>query len=326
MKNIIYILPLLWFGLIPKSDAQTLSNVRASFVDIGFGARPVAMGNAFVGLADDINSVFWNPAGLATLPGYNVAFTHTKQLQLIDYHYFAGNVPIIANRMGAGLAIISSGDDLMREITIQAGYGVRIKRLSIGFAAKLRNSSFGNNNFNEDDFPVFDPSEIEQGRLDRVRGNANGFGLDVGLLYKVSTPVSIGISVKDALAMLTWDSQNDNPENPAKGVYNEDLPYEVAVGFSYKPNQNLVLVADWLPSMYSDVDNFLRIGTEARFFSFLLIRAGTQQAINVYDDEKYMFGSGFSYPIRSDLTLFIDYTYMIEEIAQTHRFSIALRF
>lgn len=31
----------------------------------GFGARAVAMGGAFVGLADDYSAVFWNPAGIA---------------------------------------------------------------------------------------------------------------------------------------------------------------------------------------------------------------------------------------------------------------------
>ncbi len=33
----------------------------------GFGARAVAMGGAFVGLADDFTAVFWNPAGLTQL-------------------------------------------------------------------------------------------------------------------------------------------------------------------------------------------------------------------------------------------------------------------
>jgi long-chain fatty acid transport protein len=33
----------------------------------GFGARAMAMGGAFVGLADDFTAVFWNPAGLAQL-------------------------------------------------------------------------------------------------------------------------------------------------------------------------------------------------------------------------------------------------------------------
>jgi long-chain fatty acid transport protein len=35
----------------------------------GLGARPAAMGGAFVGLADDFTAVFWNPAGLALLKG-----------------------------------------------------------------------------------------------------------------------------------------------------------------------------------------------------------------------------------------------------------------
>ncbi|MGD2295034.1 MAG: outer membrane protein transport protein [Candidatus Aminicenantes bacterium] len=35
----------------------------------GLGARAVAMGGAFVGLADDFSAIFWNPAGLAQLKG-----------------------------------------------------------------------------------------------------------------------------------------------------------------------------------------------------------------------------------------------------------------
>ena len=35
----------------------------------GLGARMVAMGGAFVGLADDFSAVLWNPAGLTQLKG-----------------------------------------------------------------------------------------------------------------------------------------------------------------------------------------------------------------------------------------------------------------
>ena len=37
----------------------------AAFSDIGLGARPMGMGGSFVALANDANSVFWNPAGLS---------------------------------------------------------------------------------------------------------------------------------------------------------------------------------------------------------------------------------------------------------------------
>ena len=33
------------------------------FLKIEPGSRPVGMGGAFTGLANDINTIFWNPAG-----------------------------------------------------------------------------------------------------------------------------------------------------------------------------------------------------------------------------------------------------------------------
>ena len=44
-----------------------LAPLRADFDDIGAGARPLGMGNAFVALADDARAVVYNPAGLALL-------------------------------------------------------------------------------------------------------------------------------------------------------------------------------------------------------------------------------------------------------------------
>ena len=41
----------------------------------GIGARAIAMGGAFVGLADDFSAVFWNPAGLGQLKGTNFGLT-----------------------------------------------------------------------------------------------------------------------------------------------------------------------------------------------------------------------------------------------------------
>lgn len=36
-----------------------------------YGTRPLAMGNAYVGVADDFNALFYNPAGLARLPSWS---------------------------------------------------------------------------------------------------------------------------------------------------------------------------------------------------------------------------------------------------------------
>ena len=38
----------------------------AQFLKIGVGPRAVGMGSAFAATADDITSIYWNPAGLAS--------------------------------------------------------------------------------------------------------------------------------------------------------------------------------------------------------------------------------------------------------------------
>src|SRR5438034_445996 len=39
----------------------------AEFLRVGMGARPAALGENFTGLADDVTTAVWNPAGLGQL-------------------------------------------------------------------------------------------------------------------------------------------------------------------------------------------------------------------------------------------------------------------
>ena len=39
----------------------------AAFLKVDAASRPISMGGAFTGLADDVNALFWNPAGLMSL-------------------------------------------------------------------------------------------------------------------------------------------------------------------------------------------------------------------------------------------------------------------
>ena len=36
----------------------------ANFLEIGIGSGPSAMGEAYVAVANDVSSIYWNPAGL----------------------------------------------------------------------------------------------------------------------------------------------------------------------------------------------------------------------------------------------------------------------
>jgi len=49
----------------------------AQFLKIGPGARVDGIGSAFCAIADDVTAVYWNPAGIGQLEGFNLSDTHT---------------------------------------------------------------------------------------------------------------------------------------------------------------------------------------------------------------------------------------------------------
>ena len=46
------------------SSATEVGTTGNAALKIGVGARAAAMGNTFVAIADDVNTIYWNPSGL----------------------------------------------------------------------------------------------------------------------------------------------------------------------------------------------------------------------------------------------------------------------
>jgi hypothetical protein len=60
------------------------------FMYVGAGARAMALGSAYVAIADDITAAYWNPAGLVQSKARYAAFMHSEQFGgLISYDYLA---------------------------------------------------------------------------------------------------------------------------------------------------------------------------------------------------------------------------------------------
>ncbi len=78
----------------------------ASVLDLGSGARPLAMGGAFVGLADDGNALFFNPAGLARL----TSMSSLSSGELRSGFGLAGQMAVVLPHLGLGLHFFDFGD------------------------------------------------------------------------------------------------------------------------------------------------------------------------------------------------------------------------
>lgn len=311
---------------ISQALGQSLSGIPAAFVDVGFGARPVALGSAYVGLSDDVHSVLWNPAGLSSLSDTEVAFSSVQQLGLIGYQHVAAAMPLRGAGQGMGVALITSGDAALRELTLHTAYARAFGTFAVGLGVKYRRASFGGHEIRDEDYPVFDGDEIAAARSNQVQGTGQGFGVDVGLLYRPNPKAQVGVMVRDVVAPLQWDSRSNNPDRPARGAYGEGVPMELTVGTVYRVGANMAVTADYLPSLQGGVSNRVRAGLEAAFLELFAVRLGMQQQVNGLHDEQYALGFGLHTPSFQGLRVKASYTYLVQDLANSQHLSIALQF
>lgn len=89
------------FGQTVYSTSQLLQPLN----DTGGSARAMAMGSAFVGVADDSSALLWNPAGLGTLSQGELALHHNSWLVGTLEETLIGVVPL--NDMGGIGAMVN---------------------------------------------------------------------------------------------------------------------------------------------------------------------------------------------------------------------------
>ena len=74
-------------GLVTFLNAQTINRygtTTANFLEIGVGSRATSMGDAYVAVANDVSSIYWNPAGLSHVTNSSALFSIQPWLVDID--------------------------------------------------------------------------------------------------------------------------------------------------------------------------------------------------------------------------------------------------
>jgi hypothetical protein len=111
MKRIalIQIALILCFVTLQVSDCRASSGdvgtSSAQFLKLGLGGRALALGGAFVGLANDVTAIHWNPAGLADISATEFCLMHRSLFQNISHEYIAYAQPLGGRgTLGAGIA------------------------------------------------------------------------------------------------------------------------------------------------------------------------------------------------------------------------------
>jgi hypothetical protein len=91
------------------SDTPKYSN---EFLSIGVGARAMGMSNAFVSVANDATSGYWNPAGLTRIESnIQIALMHTEYFAGLAQYDFGSLAFNLNEKSGLGISFIRFGVD-----------------------------------------------------------------------------------------------------------------------------------------------------------------------------------------------------------------------
>ncbi len=164
--------------------AQTVRKYSNEFLNIGVDAAAFGMANAVTASTEDVNSVYWNPAGLVNIEDNQFAAMHANYFaNIATYNYVAGAMPL-DEQSAIGLSIIRFGvDDIMNTTQLIDSQGnIDYDRISLFSAADYAFALTYARKTGIEGLSLGANAKVIR-RIIGEFADAWGFGFDVGLQY-----------------------------------------------------------------------------------------------------------------------------------------------
>ena len=195
MKNYLPLLLLLLSSLV---SAQTTRKYSNEFMNIGVDAKAFGMANAVVANIDDVNSGYWNPAGLLNLEDNQIALLHSSYFaNIANYDYVGFGMPI-DDRSAIGLSLIRFGVDDILDTTqlIDEQGNINYDRISL-----FSTADYGLTFSYARDLPVqglkFGVNAKVIRRIIGDFASSWGFGLDFAMQFENNNNWKFGVMARD---------------------------------------------------------------------------------------------------------------------------------
>ena len=278
MKKIIFILAVFTaFSLSAVNDNAGTSGF--TFFKTTFYARAAAMANAYSAVSGDVNSVFYNPAGLAKLDGKSVSTTYMNYFDGINCGSVAYGFKY-NNRFN--LAVFSQFLTAKEDRTLVDEYGNYTGTDgTFGMSDLLVGINFSTAFHQTVDFGA--NIKYLQESLDS--NTASAIALDLALIHQtVNKNLKIGIALKNLGKQISYYTDDK---------YKENLPKMAVVGFNYTFSQKFIANLDITKPFENDIHSGL--GVEYTYNDFMKLRTG-------YKTEASNWRSGGNLEILSGLS------------------------
>ncbi|OGR97711.1 MAG: hypothetical protein A2V88_03460 [Elusimicrobia bacterium RBG_16_66_12] len=270
------------------------------------GARGLGMGGAYTALADEVNALHWNPAGLSALEKREFGASHAEMFESTRLDFLAYAHPTQKGTFAGGLTYLSPGKiegrDSQGRTTL--GYDASDAAVSAGYARKLGHADLG--------------AAVKYIRSHIGSSEAQSFAVDLGARRELEGmgpgKLALGVAMKNLGPGLKYDRERN------------DLPLRLAVGAAYKLAGGHSIAAEAVNGPRGTGTD-ASIGGEFQAIKNLHLRAGytTKGAVpggSGFDAARGMtLGLGFRNEKWS-----LDYAVIASgELGRSHRFSVGAR-
>jgi len=234
---------------------------RADFRHARQGARPLALGSAYVALADDANAAYWNPAGVTRTDKISLMVTNSWLYGVSDLrnYYLAADLPRLGPvHLGASWVRLGIADTYYED-TLNLAVGAKmpfLTGLSLGVAGKV--------------FLLAAPG-YEQYNDPNYNGGDQGFSFDLGAHYDSGGPWTLGATVYNLVETKLQLLQNTSDPDPVLSQW--------AAGGSYLFRETLLVTVDFRNREGRTTDVVVHGGAEIWFFDAMVLRSGLDQGL-----------------------------------------------
>lgn len=335
----------------PENPTSRVGTRGANFLEIGIGARGLALAGAYTSLSEGVTALYWNPAGIGEMegPAAAVSIEQLYGTDGLDHNFVGGVLPIGANgAFGISLTQLSSGDiertteafpdggdpafgSTFSYTATAAGlyYGRRLTdRLALGVGLKFVTEGIDN-------------------------AKASYYGVDVGTKFRTGL---YGVHIAASLANLGTSSRftgaaierfsvdQFRPGFTQVELATNSVQMPTLFRFSVRsdvfgtsdallganPQHNLVVVAEFQDAIDTDVQ--MAMGTEYSFRDMVFLRAGKRWVNEKQADFRsgsfgLALGGGVRLPLGAGRRLSFDYAFTdMGDLNNVNVFSIELGF
>lgn len=221
--------------------------LAANFIGMNHGARAMAMGNAYIALADEPTAIFFNPAGLTKINKFYLKASHQNLFGVKDLYndMVAFSVPVPNARLGIAWTQLSLTDEYSEQVFyLSAASIIRPLGIPVRFGTSLKYERVSVLNYEGAD-------------------NPSNYDLNMGIMIDAQKDLTLAFVANNILRS-EFEILTES----------EKLNTEFKTGVCYNWRKSVNFVADYI---WNEEKSFWNLGGEMWFYNVFAARIGMNE-------------------------------------------------